>query len=708
MTSNELAAHVRGRVDATSTGWNSQIAEERARLTREYMAEPYGNEVEGRSQFVSSDIADTVQWIMSDLIDVFMGGDKAVEFEPQGEEDEEAADQEADVLNHIFLNHCDGFHVLWSWFSDALNQFNGVVEIGWDIRREVTIEEYRDLAMEQVTLLMQDLQAQGIEVTPLGVSEKPDPMWQPPVDPMTGQPALDEMGQPPQPTMLYDIKFRAVAKNGGLMVEPIPPEEFFVTPSWTKVNVDHAPLSGRRRMATRSELIEMGYDRDQVETSGSISNLESSPERQARYTGDWQGATDFDDDRVEWTVAYIRVDFDGDGIDELRRVALIGNEIALWADGREDNEEVDYVPFEVITPYIVAHRHHGDCAARAVSDLQKLKTDFIRAMDDQIGMATFPPKEVAEGALNEYTIEDLLNLGPDSIIRTRQIGQMQFLPVQPATPMLIQAVEFVDNLREKRTGTSAYNQGMDRDSLNKTASGIQQIMSASQKKIMTIARTFAETGVKGLFRKMHRLQKRYGDRALAVKLRNTWVQTNPREWKDRTNLQVAVGLGSGTKPEKFAMLQQVLATQLQMLPLGIVTPQQLKHTADKMVALAGFKNPDLFFQAPQEQPDPGPSPEELLAAAEQDKADVQREKLIADDDFRRDQMESDNAFKNAELLGKYGIEVDMLTLQARINEPRYNQLRAERDADIASTAKTQAISKRLQAEQPQPGAANAA
>jgi hypothetical protein len=156
-------------------------------------------------------------------------------------------------------------------------------------------------------------------------------------------------------------------------------------------------------------------------------------------------------------------------------------------------------------------------------------------------------------------------------------------------------------MKEKRTGVTAYNQGLDSNSLNKTATGVQQIMNAAAQRLELVARTFAETGVKELFLLVHRLVRKHYVKPDVVKLRNKWVEVDPREWKDRDDLSVSVGLGTGNKDQQLAHIQTIIQAQGMALQLGVATPKNLYNALIKLTQNAGFKNPEEFWTDPETQ-----------------------------------------------------------------------------------------------------------
>jgi hypothetical protein len=110
---------------------------------------------DGRSRAVSTDVADTIEGLMPSLMDIFAGSDEVVRFEPVGPEDEAAAQQETDYVNHVFMQQNPGFMVLYSFIKDALLSKVGIVKVWWEEREEESRETYYDLTDDQFTLLAQ-------------------------------------------------------------------------------------------------------------------------------------------------------------------------------------------------------------------------------------------------------------------------------------------------------------------------------------------------------------------------------------------------------------------------------------------------------------------------------------------------------------------------------------------------------------------------
>lgn len=636
MTSDELEKIIAEQIDNATGALGDDIAQQRSNLVDAYFAEPYGDEVEDRSQVVSTDVADTIEWILPEIMEIMAGGERVTHFSPVGPEDEEAAEQETDAVNHVLMRQNDGWLVLYSWFKDALMQKNGYVKRIWETSDINNVESYEGLTQDELLGLWQNWQSDRLEVDVEESNERPDGT--------------------------YDLKVRLRGETEQETVVAVPPDELLVSPRWSSVNLDGCPFIGHRPGGkTVSDLVAAGYDRKQVETFVGDSN-EHDIQRTARFhnedhnENDDREPADVSSSNVDVVECYLYVDRNDDGISELTKVTVggPGRKILRWKDGSEDIEEVPYQPFSAITPNVIPHRHHGRSLSETVDDLQRIKTVLQRQMLDNMYMLNNPTREIAADGIGESTIADLLVDRPGKIVRTESPGH--YIEHNPPAflAQAIPAIEYVDSVRENRTGVTRYNQGLDANSLNKTASGIQQVMSAAQKKIAFIARTFAETGVKHLMRGIHSDLRRNASKPMVIKLRGDYVTANPRSWRDRSDVEINVALGTGNKEQRIGRLMAIAEKQEMHLMQGspLVTPKNLHHTLELMISEAGFKNPAAFFTDPaqaqqqprQEQPDPTQMMLQMQMEVEAKKHELEMAKLqlearkiMMEDDRKRDE-----------------------------------------------------------------------
>ncbi len=666
--------------DATSFV-DAELSPVRARAIQYYRGEPFGNEEEGRSQVVSTDVRDTITGIMPSLMKVFFGSKKIVNFTPRNPEDIPVAEQATDYVNYIFTNDNNGFLVCHSVFKDALRGALGIAKYYWEEKTEIKTEFFTGLDESSLTMLLSEPGVVGS-----AISSMDDPSFQPPIDPATGQPMLDPMtGQPMPAPQIYSVELKREFKDGRVKVEAIPPEEFLI--DRRARSVEDATLTAHRRMMRVSDLVALGYDRDEVESQMGVYELDTNDEYLARnpYAQSYGPGGTQDDKRVLYCEAYIRVDYDKDGISELRKICTIGPSYKMVS-----NEPCSHSPFALFCPDPEPHALIGLSIFDMTADLQKIKSAIMRNMLDSLSLAIHPRVGVVEGQVN---MDDVLNTEVGGVIRMRQPGAVQPFSVpfvgQAAFPML----GYLDEVRETRTGMSKAAMGLQADALQSTTrAAVAATVSAAQQHLELIARIFAETGMRALFKGILKLVVENQDRPRVVRLRNQWVPIDPRSWDAGMDVEIDVALGGGTEEQKIGVLNAIAQKQEQILQLmgpqnPLVTPQQYRNTLVKLTEVSGYKNSDEFFLNPATMPPqpppppPPPDPAQILAQVEQQKimADIQnkqaelelkRQQMLLEDDRARDKQEAEMMLRAYEIQLKSGTTVDVESIKAMMAQPR--------------------------------------
>ena len=680
MDESELEALVGGELTDAVSFIDAELSPVRARAIQYYRGEPFGNEEEGRSQVVSTDVRDTINGIMPSLMRVFFGSRSVVHFVPRSVEDIASAEQATDYINYIFNSDNNGFLVCHSAFKDALRGALGIVKYYWEEKVEIKTEMFTGLDENALTVLLNEPDVVGSAIEAMD-----DPSYQPPVDPMTGQPMLDPMtGQPPPVPQIYNVELKREYRDGRVKVCAVPPEEFLIDRRAT--TVEDATLVAHRRMMRVSDLVALGYDKDEVEEQMGAYELDSNDEYIARnpYAESYGPGGTQDDKRVLYCEAYMRIDFDRDGISELRKVCTIGPSYKVVM-----NEPCSHRPFATFCPDPEPHAFIGMSIFDMTADLQKIKSAIMRNMLDSLSLAIHPRVGVVEGQVN---MDDVLNTEVGGVIRQRAPGMVQPFSVpfvgQAAFPMLT----YLDEVRETRTGMSKASMGLDPGALQSTTrAAVAATVSASQQHLELIARIFAETGMRALFKGILKLVVEIQDRPRVVRLRNQWVPIDPRSWHSEMDVEIDVALGGGTDEQKIAMLSSIAQKQEQIFTLlgpqnPIVTPQQYRNTLARLTEVSGYKNTDEFFlnpamQPPQPPPPPPPDPAAMLAQVEMQKiqADIankqaelelKRQQTLLQDDRDRDKQEADIMLKAYEIQLKYGSQIDIEHIHEMMRVPR--------------------------------------
>lgn len=655
MEDRDLCSIIEREVSSAIGQPTGELSDDRATELDYYNSEPFGNEVEGESQVVSSDVFDTVEGMLPSLLRIFTASDDVVRFEPNGPEDEEQAAQRTEVCNYVFYRQNNGFLVMYEWFKDALIQKNGIVKYYWEEKKSRTEEEYRGLSEGQYIKLVSGGPGVG-EIEVLEHSEYPDEaemevrktqienamsgLAQQKLPPeqaaMLQQKIMQEINARPIPP-LHDVKIRIQKDNSKICIEAIPPEEFGISQRHKCVSIQETPFCYHKTKKTVSMLREMDCPEDVIDQIGGGDDdvIDTSPEVLARdrildQQLNWGNEPDPSMREVWVTDCYIRIDYDGDGIAELRHIIKAGD--AIWI-----NEECDHIPFAAITPIIMPHRWVGKSAAELVMADQFTKSVIWRQILNNLYLTNNPRKAVLSSPSGQVqaNLDDLMNSRAGGIMREYVQGAIRNEETPFVAGQSFPMLEYIDQQKEVRTGQSRYNQGTDADSLNKTARGIQMIQQAGQQRGDLIARIFAETGVKDLMRGIAYMLSKYSTKAMTLRLRNKWVEVDPREWKTQFDMTINVGLGTGNKDVQLAHLAAMGAKQLELIQTGkgyLVTDENIYNLYRKTAEAMGFKHPEIFVSDPKsvKPPEPQPNPEmiKIQADAEESKAKIQSNQEI--------------------------------------------------------------------------------
>ena len=556
-----------------------------------YYARPLGNEQPDRSQMVSPELRDTIEWIKPQLMRMFAGTNNIVRFEADGPEDEELADQQTEACNYIFMRQNNGVMVLHDYIMDALLMRNGYIKTYYEKKRSVKIENYTGLDQDALTKLMTDAKEEGDEIEILGQEEKQDFL----PNPLALQPPIP--GQPPQPPIIpytcFDIKLRRVSNPGKVCVDAIPREEVVVSPR-TRSGLDDSPFYMHKNKRSRSDLIAEGYDKDLVNKAQigppRWTNLDDLARNDLLDQSNTDETSDIAMQEPEVREVHMMVDWDGDGIAELRHICIIGDQIA-------ENEEEEEGPLASGSPMRMAHRHIGISIYELLVDLQQEKTMLVRNLNDNIHLANNTRTAVNQDDVN---FDDMMTNRPGGLVRTKGDPMAKFFPLE--TPNVIgdvlTAIEYYDKVRQWRVGVGEDTVTMDPDALqNVTKGSTLAMLSKSDLKIELMARLLAE-GLKDTFRKINNAIIRHQDKPMTMKLRGKWVEIDPSQWKYRTSVTINVGLGSGNREETRANLMLLGQGMQTFKQAGLVGPKQAYNYAKRSIEALGFNTPSEFVVDP--------------------------------------------------------------------------------------------------------------
>lgn len=636
MTDQELLSAIDYREQRASGG--DVFEDEQRKALKYYFGEPFGDEVEGESQIVMREVYGVIEWIKPMLMKVFFGAEKVLQFTPKSARDVNAAEQETEYINHIITARNDGFLLFMSWFSDALLLKNGYVLAYWDERVDVTESTYNNVDVDTISILAEEDDIEILEAEPDGISDDPTM-----IDPETGA---------PQET--FKVRIRTKEDVGQVRVKPVPPERVRIDGNHDSVSLKDCRYVRYSERDTISSLREQGFDveddlsDDGEEIDASHLSIVRSQNTSLVSHEDDDNDPDPASREVEIHTLWIRIDYDGDGIAELRRVIKVGVEILY-------NEVDDVIALSSLTPTIISHRHQGMSIADAVMDLQEIKSMLTRGYLNNIYLANNGRYFIDDDRVN---MDDFLVSRPGGVVRVQggvsNAAQPFQHPVLGST--IIQAIEYMDNVLENRTGASPrvlQGQSFDGNAINKTATGINQIMSSVLSRIELVARIFAETGVQDLYRSIHALSLKHARKSDVFDLRGEYVEVDPTSWDKRNQMTITVGVGTGDKNERVQALQMIITAQMNTMPLGLCGPAEIRNSMIKLTQLAGHKDIHSFWPElkvdPQTGEPQGPPPDPKVQA-EQAKLEIEKQRAIdaAQIEKRRLDIEEVEAGRNNE------------------------------------------------------------
>ena len=672
----------------------SDVSEGRIKAQRYFDGDTDIGYEDGRSKVVATKVRDIVRSIKPSLMRIFLSSSKFVEFIPRGAEDVQFADQ-ATTYIHWKFNEVGGYRILSDAFHDALIKKMGIVKAYYEEKTTTKIYTYSGLNDLQFEALIADPDVEVLEHTATTEASA------------TVAPEI-AFGQPPVTS--HDVKISKVNYGGDIVVDSIPPEEFFFDRNAR--TIDDCYVCGQRTDMRVGDLVAMGFEFDDVFNLNSSTDndtiVESEEEARRGYSlnvNEDENAIDPSMKKVMVTEAYMRIDVDGTGIPTLHRAILGGNAYKVLSI--EPCDEIPYAIFEIDPE---PHTMLGRSIPDLTMDDQDTATSILRGVLDNVAMVNNPRIGIVKGKVD---VDDVLNNEIGAVIRQDAPGMMEVYAVPFTAGQTLSALQYMDGLVEQKTGVTRASMGLDPDAMQSTSKvAVSATIQAAAGQIETMARNLAEGGMRRLFGLLLRLTVKHADGDQMMRLNNSFRPVDPRVWDTSMDVSVNVGLGTGREEEKAAAYREILAMQTQIFQQygpdnGVVSLTGIRHTLEDMLASSGIRNAERYFnpmspeieqqmmmQAQQAaaQQQQMTDPNQAYMMVEQAKAqarmqtDAQRaqldmQKAIADHerkmlemsakmDLERDKMAQQLALDNAELLAKYGLKANELAIKAEQNAPR--------------------------------------
>lgn len=671
MDNNELLELLQRKEQSASHYIHGALGADRDAAMRAYHRQPYGNEEEGWSSVITSDVQDTVEWILPALLKVFTSTDKAVSFEPTTPQDVKGAEQATDACNYVFYKQNNGFLILYTAIKDALLVRNCATMWRKETKEVVSSIPFKNATAEMLAMILQE----NDEIT--------EQQEAPIIDPQTGQPAIDPMTG--QPVMGFNGRIKRVEEKTIVKVEAFNPAYLLVDREWTSPLLADCPYTARLMKVTLSDLVQMGFKNVTAEELRA-SDIGVQDIYDIANKGTLEESIPEDESLAEGylRIEYVLADVDGDGIAELNCIYRLQEKILK-------QEVVSHVPFATFSPVLNTHQWDGMSMDDLVGDLQKLHTEMLRQTLNSFYLANNPRNTILTDSNGSpyVNIDDFLNMRPGAAVRQTREGAIQPLLTPTNIGNALPMLDYVQNMREERTGVSKTSQGLNPDSLNNTATGRQLDMTSAMQRIELIARIIAEVYLKPTFLGILKMLTDGGMEKLAFKLRDEFVEYDPNEWRDQYDMTVNVGLGTGDSAQKIQALQMIAQNQINLLPMGLATPQNIYHTQSKLVEAAGFKDVQNFIQDPRGKPPPAPPPNPM----------IQVEQIKQQGIAQKAQFDAQNEAKKMQLEAQVQDAQHQREMQRDMEVERNKQEMQARDSQFQATLEAQKESQRLQIEE---------
>lgn len=574
------------------------IGPERAKALDYYLGRPMGDERPGRSSVIAREVFKVVEGVATAIADIYASTENAVEFAPRRASGVEQANQRTQAVRYVLFTQNDGFTPMMEAIKDGVLLKTGFLTWRWETQRRMTRERYRGLSDVAVQLLTTDNpDVRVVEQTPV-------------LDEMTGE-------------VVFDVTVDVVKESGQIVVESVPPEEILIGSKARGPRVDKAPVIIWRSDKTREELLKLGYDEETINEIQFTKNVSDSPVvRQGDEESDLL-------DSVELHTYWREMDYDGDGVVELRRIVRAGDVIL-------ENEIIDEINLSGWTPNIQPHEFFGRCPGDEATDGQEVVTVLKRQTLDNLYLSNNPMWRV-DSSDQRVNINDFYDPEIGRPLRAPQgAAEAVVFPfiAQHSFPM----IEFEQADLENRTGFTRYAQGMDAQSLNQTARGISIITNMSQQRVKMMARNFGEMCLKPAMRGISKLLSQHSSGQMTMRLTgDKFAEIDPREWAEEFDMTVNVGLGVTDKDQQLIHLQAIAQAQAAAVQSGalgkLVTMKNLYQVQAKIAENAGFKDPSFAWTDPdtvQDQPQQDPAQAQMQAEQQKAQMQAQIEKYKAD------------------------------------------------------------------------------
>ncbi len=568
LSNDELITAIQNNLDQSVNYAANALEEKRRKAWDYYLNRPRGDEMVGRSKVQDSTVRDTVHALLAQIMPAY-ATDHVIAYEPVGQNDVDQATAESNAVNMMFTESNNGYLQLHAAIHDCLLFRNGVMKVWVDDKETTSIRRFQANPADVLA------QAGDVDIELIETD--------------------DETGI---------SSFKIMANEQELVIETIEQARFFVDPNQSDQQLQDSSFLAELTYLKRSELLEMGAPHgtvkdlpatpDKSTTTGFFSNTDLT----AKFIdgqSDVSDAATRDQDDIECFWIHLMIDRDGDGISERYRFLYSHKHILL-------DDAVDFVPYASGTGWPVPHRWSGLSVFDLSCDVQNQRTNAMRQMNDNMNVANNQRPIYDPG---ETEADDVEQGAPGRGIRSKNPGNVAFMPLQDIVSQSIAYLQYTDKIRGEQTGAALELVG--EGQTMKQISGISAEMQLQPQEMMAalVSRNIAETLVRNLFVLIHRTLREYWNTPIMFNKSGDWQETLPAEWPPRNRLNVNVGLSPGERRRQNQALQFVLEQQTMMIQAGnanIVTDLNGWHKAmTDWTKSAELDGAEAYFMDPEGQ-----------------------------------------------------------------------------------------------------------
>ena len=575
---DEIVAILDSNIRQSIGSFDSDLARERKKVTDYYNAALPKPAHDGNSRYVSQDVYDTVESMKAALLETFSSGSRIVKFAPQGPEDVQLASVCSAYTDFVLFRQNDGFGLFRSVIHDGLVARAGIAKVFWQESSEEDLQEFEGLSQSELDMVLAE---DGVELV---------------------ESDEDENG-------LINGVVSSPVSTSQVVVEAIPPEEFLIESQ--AVSLEKANFVAHRTRKTLSELRDMGFDEDTLDSIGESHEdveLETDAELLARFDNigaDRGNGSRGYQDQVRTIMVYeiyINLDIEGTGIAKLHRILKAGNAIL-------EKEEVDRLPFVVFTPLPIPHAFYGSNFAEKLVATQNARTILTRSILDHAMITNNPRYMVVKGGLTNP--RELIDNRVGGLVNVSRVDAISPMPQASLNPFVFQTLQLLDEDKEDNSGVSRLSQGLNKDAIShqNSAAMVEQLATMSQQRQKIIARNFANQFVKPLFHLIYQLVVENEDQQKIIDLSGEYVQVNPSVWDSKRDVMVQLHLGYGeqeAESQKHLMMHQMFSQD--PILQGMYQPQNAYALVKDVMEKAGIMNVSDYLTPPDQLPPPQPDP----------------------------------------------------------------------------------------------------